>query len=85
MQNLCKRWLTLEQCRNDGRRNFAEGLITERHFEAISANNEILDRHIVEYDEAVVKGRNLEMLRARQLVEVEESVKREAEVAHLAE
>ncbi|KAL4928505.1 uncharacterized protein BDV17DRAFT_291717 [Aspergillus undulatus] len=70
-------------CRNDGQKNLAEGLITKRHAGAIEETNAILDRHIEEYEFAERSGLDLDVLRRRQLVEVEEAVEREAAVANL--
>lgn len=77
------------QCRNDGRRNLAEGRITERHFAAIDETNSMLDKHRREYEEAVGRGLSdfdLEVIRVRHRRDLEDAEKREAEAAaHVAE
>ncbi|KAL4928504.1 uncharacterized protein BDV17DRAFT_291716 [Aspergillus undulatus] len=68
-------------CRNDGNKNLQEGLIGKRQAEAISETNALLDRHLEEFEQA--NGQDLDILRERQQVEVEEAMKREAEAAAL--
>ncbi|PLB36127.1 uncharacterized protein BDW47DRAFT_127480 [Aspergillus candidus] len=68
-------------CRNDGRRNFEEGLISRRHADAITVTNELLERHAREFDHAEKRGIDLGKLRRRQLNEVDHFMKREAEAA----
>ncbi|PLB36126.1 uncharacterized protein BDW47DRAFT_127479 [Aspergillus candidus] len=68
-------------CRNDGKRNFEEGLISRRHAEAIETTNGILERHEQEFGHAEKRGHDLTKLRRRQLSEVDHYMKREVEAA----
>ncbi|KAL4882713.1 hypothetical protein BJY04DRAFT_217204 [Aspergillus karnatakaensis] len=70
-------------CRNDGNKNFAEGLITKRHAEVIEETNSILDRHLEEVEDAEKRGVDLGDLLRRHEGEVAEAMKREKEVAGL--
>ncbi|KAJ5108606.1 hypothetical protein N7456_005281 [Penicillium angulare] len=72
-------------CRNDGRRNFEEGLITKRHADAIAETDILLERHGQEYEDAERQGHDVAELRRRQLDEVEEYMKWETEAAALNE
>ncbi|CZR67831.1 uncharacterized protein PAC_17730 [Phialocephala subalpina] len=49
-------------CRNDGKRNLKEGLISEREYEAIEDTNAVLDIHLREYAEAVSNGTSVEIM-----------------------
>jgi hypothetical protein len=55
------------KCRNDGRRNLAEGLINERQLAAIEETAVLLDKQKREYEEAIEGGiceRDIEAMRA---------------------
>lgn len=72
------------QCRNDGRRNLAEGRITERHFAAVEETNSMLDQQRREYEDAVGRGLgdfDIEVMRVRHKRDLEDAEKREAEAA----
>ncbi|KAE9987254.1 hypothetical protein EG328_003387 [Venturia inaequalis] len=65
-------------CRNDGLKNKARGLITNKQFDAINATNAMLDRHLLEYESALTKrGRGVKLVRARQKREMNEAMERE--------
>ena len=70
-------------CRNDGNRNLREGRIKARQALAIEGTNTVLDRHLEEYEQAQERGEDLDVLRRRQMVEVEEAMKREEEAVVL--
>lgn len=72
-------------CRNDGRLNLEEGLISKRHADAIMATNALLEGHEEEYENAERHGHDLARLRRRQLSEVEKYTKREEEAAKLGD
>ena len=72
------------QCRNDGKRNLADGLINERQFAAIEETNSMLDKQKREYNEAIGRGlssSDIEMMRAVHKRDLKEAEKREAEAA----
>ncbi|KAJ5115939.1 hypothetical protein N7456_000287 [Penicillium angulare] len=72
-------------CRNDGKRNYEEGLISRRHANAIGQTNALLERHEEEYADAEKNGHDTTKLRRRQLGEMEEQMKREEEAAALGD
>lgn len=70
----------LLQCRNSVHKNKERGVINDEQFEAISATNAMLDRHIEEYESALKKrGRGVKLVRARQKREMNEAMEREME------
>lgn len=53
-------WVTVESCcRNDGKRNFEEGRISEREYIAIEETNAMLDIHLREYEDALANGTSI--------------------------
>lgn len=51
-------------CRNDGKRDLAEGRISEREYQVIEETNAILDIHIREYAEALANGTSVQGMEA---------------------
>ncbi|CZR67276.1 uncharacterized protein PAC_17175 [Phialocephala subalpina] len=73
-------------CRNDGKRNFEEGLINKREYEAIEETNALLDIQRREFDEVVESGKSESDIKAMREVhkrDLEESEAKQHE-AHRA-
>ncbi|CZR58305.1 uncharacterized protein PAC_08197 [Phialocephala subalpina] len=68
-------------CRNDPKRNLAEGLISEREYQAIEETNAMLDIHLRDYEAAVASGMNAGNLTA--LHDVQKRELKDAEARQL--
>ncbi|KAF8854043.1 hypothetical protein BDZ45DRAFT_747915 [Acephala macrosclerotiorum] len=63
-------WQPVESCcRNDGKRNFEEGRISEREYHTIEETNAMLDIHLREYEAAVANGTHIEDMEALRVIQ----------------